>query len=177
MAPPRAFNYDLLRGLVLGHPNWSTFRYAAALTADNRRRDPHARQVQPATVDSVISRLKAIWEEEEGRRLPRRVPVYDIAPPAGALNSRNKNDTAMKYLRELAQEASGNVPDTVSEVRVRASALNWEKRMRRDRMVVDLTAAGVPITRPARTEEVNSLGGLVSLMAWKIPGWRQKAAV
>jgi len=172
MAPPRAFDYDLLKELVLANPDWSSHRYALKLTAANRRKDPGAPAVLVSTVDSVLSRYRQIWEAEEDTQIPRRVQYRAIAPPPGALSGRHKMDTPMVYLREADREAHGDNPDTEASIRLRRSALKWADGMRRDKMVVDLTATGVPVVRLARDEEIDSRGQVISLAAWMIPGWR-----
>lgn len=178
MPPARAFDHDLLKQLFMEHPVWPSFRFAEALTADNRRKDPASPVVKVATVDSAISRLRQTWEDEEGVTLSKRVQVYEeIAPPPGALASEHKLHTLMRYLRHVARDARGEQPEAESEQRTRSQALKWADRSRNRRVLVDLTPDGEPFERAARPDELDSQGNLISLAAWKIPGWRQAARV
>jgi hypothetical protein len=168
----------LLKRLFIENPAWPSFRFAEELTADNRRKNPAAPVVKVATVDSAISRLRQTWEDEEGVHLDKRVQMYEeIAPPPGTLDSAHKSHTLMRYLRHVAREARGEQPEAESEQATRRQALRWAERSRRRKVLVDLTPDGEPIERAARPDELDSQGNLISLAAWKIPGWRQPARV
>lgn len=178
MPPARAFDHDLLKRLFIEHPTWPSFRFAEALTADNRRKNPAAGFVKVATVDSAISRLRPVWEDEEGVTLGKRNLVYEeIAPPPDTLSADCKLYTQMRYLRHVAAEARGIYPDAESERLTRRQALRWAERCHERRILVDLTPDGEPFERLARPDELDSNGSLISLAAWKIPGWRRKARV
>jgi len=178
MPPARAFDHNLLKQLFIDHPDWSTYQFQRELTADNRRKDPSAADVKAVTVDATISRNRSAWEEEAGKALPKRLEFYDeIAPPPGTLASEHKMHTAMRYLRHVAREARGEQPDAETERLTRRQALAWAARMHNEKTIVDLTPEGEPFTRFARPDELNGHGELISLMAWKVPGWRQTSRV
>ena len=81
MAPPRTFDYDLLKRLVQEHPEWPYSRYAEELTVDARRKDPFAARVKPDSLRRVVSQYRAQWEEE-GVKIPTRGIVNaDLLPP------------------------------------------------------------------------------------------------
>ena len=68
MAPPRTFDFDVLKRLLKDHPEWTYTQLADALTDDNRTAstdDPrHNLIVVPHIVAATISRLRAQWEAE-----------------------------------------------------------------------------------------------------------------
>lgn len=165
MPARRAFDWDLLRQLVTDDPGLSDYQLAQALTEDNRKRGmPPASK---STVRTVLDRKREEW----GIAL-RTNKLAEVLPPEGSLDPASNGATQMAYLRDLANAKAGIEPSTQPMAEVRSAALGWAQRLRQGRQVVDLTSAGVPITREATASELNSRGELISLMAWRVPGWR-----
>lgn len=162
MTRPRAFDHELLRQLVTEHPHWSDERYAEVLGTNAN------------TVSSVIHRKRDTWRRQ-GAPVPDRLVTYqDFMPPAGAVAVEHKNDTIMRYLRELGKEARGDRPATgeVSKYRLRLSAVNWRDRLLSAGQIADLDTHGVPIERYATRQERNDDGTPKAVAAWLLPGWR-----
>ncbi|TVZ01220.1 hypothetical protein EAS64_33620 [Trebonia kvetii] len=166
MAPPRSFDWDLLKRLAIEHPDWGIFQYGKALDNDNAE---HGRPpVNLSSVKTVLSRKGPEWGYA-----PKAVVRYDeMAPPPGTLATEHKMHTLMRYLRDLAAADRGHEPDTASGRMLRQTSLTWREEMIADRRIVDLTADGQPIVREARSEELSAEGEPLSLMAWMIHGWR-----
>jgi hypothetical protein len=171
---PRPFDYDMLKKLVFEHPRWSSYQYAQELTEHKRRKDPAAPAVNLHTVDMVIHRYRAEWEEEEGVKIPPRVVTHyqGYTPPRGTVHPDYRMHTAVKYLRCLGARDSGHMPDDDDEEgwRVMRIAESWEQRMMRACHVVDLDAEGKPFERPARPSELVN-GQPIAVAAWAIHGW------
>lgn len=171
MAYPRACDYDLLKQLVVDHPDWSYPEYKRVLDADNAE---HGRKpIGINRISDIISRSREEWEAESGRRIPVRIVTRHVSsPPEGTVHPDHKNDSVLRYLRELDARDLGIEPTGDTSVILREQAIRWARRMREDLTIVDLTSGGAPITRDARTEEVNGKGELIALAAWLVPGWR-----
>jgi hypothetical protein len=173
MARPRAFDHDDLKNLVFEHPTWSDQQLAAALTLANHRRGGSLAPVKATTVGSVLSRKKDTWQARAGHVLPARtVLLSDYLPPAGTLATEHKNDTPIRYLREIAKEARGQVPREDWQVKLRRNALNWHEGTIGAGQLVDLDPRGVPFTRFATAGERNADGTSKAIAAWLLPGWR-----
>lgn len=169
VAAQRAFDYDLLRKLITGDPSLTDQQLADALTADNRRRDPNAPEVQKNTVRSVLAKHRKVWA------VPLRHPAYEeIRPPEGAMKAGPEGgmSTPYRYVRDLCAAKAGVEPHSPQMIELRSQSTAWLERMRLERKVLDLTGEGAVIERPARAEELNSRGEVISVMAWLIPGWR-----
>jgi hypothetical protein len=163
----RAFDWDLLRKLVTNGPTLSDYELAQKLTEDNEANNRDLPPVNKSTVRTVLERNRETWA------VPLRNPSWDeVRPPAGTLAPEHDMDTPIRYLRDLAAEKAGVVPSVPQAAELRSSALGWAQRMRQGRTVVDLDTKGTPVVREARAEELNSKGELISLMAWRVPGWR-----
>jgi hypothetical protein len=172
MAPPRTFDYDLLKRLVREHPEWPYADYASLLTEDVRRDDPHAPRVKPDSVRRVVSQYRDEWEDE-GVRVPARgVIMADLLPPLGSVAPSQRMATPLRYLREISKQRRGEAPVTDSEAIQRRQALAWEARMRDNREIVDLTSHGIVEVRPAGADELDAEGQLRELAAWALPGWQ-----
>ena len=166
--PRRAFDHDLLRRFMQANPQATDYELARALTEDNRRSDPAAPEVNPASVRNVLRNKRAVWG------VPPRQPHHEGRVPRGMLNPAHSMDQPMRYWRDLQSRDEGHVPETMTAVKLRGCSTVWEARMREERMVLDVDAGGVPIVREARTEELGPDGYPLSLAAWLIPGWRGK---
>jgi hypothetical protein len=175
MAPPRTFDYDLLKRLLRDHPEKPYADYADVLTVDARRKDPHAPRVKPDAVRRVVSQYRDDWKDE-GLVLPARgVVMADLAPPLGTVAPNQRMTTPLRYLREISKERRGEAPVTENEAIVRRQAIRWEARMMENREIVDIIATGTVEVRPARADELDKDGNLLELAAWALPGWEPPA--
>jgi hypothetical protein len=172
MPAQRAFDHDLLRRLVTENPELSDYDLKKILDADNVR---HGRtEVNIDTIRSLLSKRRKDWG------IPVRRPTYDeIRPPRWAAfkqDGTGSESTPYRYLRDQAAVARGTHrrPEGVSVkmAELRRQSTDWLAWMRRERLVVDLTREGEVIERPAVAGELTPDGGLVSVMAWRVPGWR-----
>jgi hypothetical protein len=172
MAPPRTFDYDLLKRLIREHPEWGYAQYADVLTKDVRQKDPRAPQVLPDAARRVVSQYRDQWEDR-GMKIPSRGVVHaDLLPPLGSVAPNQRMSTQLRYLREISKERRGEAPVTDYESTVRHSALRWEARMKENREIVDVTDQGIVIVRPAEPGELDERGNLAEVAAWAIPGWQ-----
>jgi hypothetical protein len=163
MGRERAFDHDLLKRLVLAHPDWTDERYAEILTEHNRATNPSAPAVRVNTVGSVLYRNRAAWG------VPNRWVTYtELLPPAGVLSPKHKNCTILRYLRALAADARGEKPDTESGRRLLASALRWRRDIETAGMIVDIDITGKPIVRHPVKSELNGHGKPRALVAWML---------
>lgn len=170
MAPPRTFDYDLLKRLIREHPDWTQVRYADILTADVRKRTPGAPRVLPDSVRRVVSQYRDQWQDE-GIQVPQRGTLNtDLLPPTGSIAPSQRMTTPLRYLREISKQRRGEEPYTHTEAMMRRQALRWEARNRANREIVDVTDHGTVIVRPARADELDDQGNLIELAAWAIPG-------
>lgn len=171
MAPPRTFDYDLLKRLVREHPESPYSKYADVLTADVRQLDPHAPRVLPDSVRRVVSQYRAQWEDE-GVQIPVRGVMHaDLAPPLGMIAPNQRMATPLRYLREISKERKGESPVTGHERIIRRQAIRWAARQRDNREIVDVTEHGIVEVRPAGADELDEDGKLIELAAWALPGW------
>lgn len=164
MPAPRLINYELLQRLMREHPDWSMGEYADALTEHMRQEDPAARRIMPSSVAAAISRFRDTWEEEghfvrQRKAGQRRLPWVNI-PEAHWM------DTPLRRLRVLDRLARG---EKVGDPKALRWALMFERRLRERSQVVDLTPQGRPVIRPARADEIDGTGALLSLYA-RYPG-------
>jgi hypothetical protein len=170
MAPPRTFDYDLLKRLVRDHPEWPYADYAEKLTNDARTRNPRAPVVLPDSVRRVVSQYRAQWQDE-GVAVPvRGVINTDLLPPTGSVAANQRMSTALRYLREVSKQRRGEEPVTPTEAVIRRQALRWAIRLQENREIVDITEHGFVEVRPARADELDGKGNLLELAAWAIPG-------
>lgn len=170
MAPPRTFDYDLLKRLVRDHPEWPYADYAEELTRDVRTRDPRAPVILPDSIRRVVSQHRAQWLDE-GVPVPVRGVIHaDLMPPLGSVAPNQRMSTPLRYLREISKQRRGEQPVTDSERIIRRQALRWEARNRENREIVDITEHGFVEVRPARADELDEQGNLLELAAWAIPG-------
>lgn len=171
MAPPRTFDYDLLKRLIREHPDWSYSQYADRLTDDARARDPGAPRVLPDSARRVVSQYRGQWEEQ-GVRVPSRGVVHaDLLPPLGSVAPSQRMSTPLRYLREISKERRNEEPFTDAEAVMRRQALRWEMRLRANREIVDLGEHGRVLVRPAKPGELDGKGNLIDVAAWALPGW------
>lgn len=170
MAPPRTFDYELLKKLVREHPEMPYDGYADVLTKDARKADPRAPRVLPGSVRRVISLYRDQWQEE-GVPIPLRGVVHaDLMPPTGSLAPSQRMATPVRYLREVSKARRGESPVTEHEAVSRRQALRWAARLQENREIVDISENGYVLVRPARADELDSKGNLIELAAWAIPG-------
>jgi hypothetical protein len=163
MAPPRTFDYGLLKRLLRECPEWPYSRYADELTADARTRDPGSPRVKPDAIRRVVSQ----YRDEYG----------ELLPPLTAVAENHWMATPLRYLREIAKERRGQAPLTDNEHRVRGQALRWEGRLREAKELVDIADGGQVVVRPARADELDSQGELLEIVAWVLPGQEIAAGV
>lgn len=171
MAPPRTFDYDLLKRLVRDHPGWPHDRYADVLTKDVRRSNPSAPRVLPHSISRVISLYRDKWQEEGVTLTQRGVVFGRLVPPLGAVAPSQRMATPLRYLREIAKQRQGLKPVTDNERVLRRQALRWEERMRENREIADISPNGIVVTRPAGAGELDDEGELIELAAWALPGY------
>lgn len=170
MAPPRTFDYDLLKRLVREHPQWPYASYADILTTEARKADPRAPRVLPGSVRRVVSQYRDRWEDE-GVTVPDRGTVFsDLLPPTGSIAPNQRMTTPLRYLREISKQRRGEEPYTPPEATMRRQALKWAERLRENREIVDFTDNGMVTVRPAKPDELDDEGNLLELAAWAIPG-------
>lgn len=171
MAPPRTFDYDLLKRLLRESPEWPYSRYADVLTEDARTRDPLAPRVKPDAIRRVVSQYRDEWEKDDGIRFPARGLVYgELLPPLTAVAENHWMATPLRYLREIAKERRGQAALTDNEKTVRGQALRWEGRLRESKEIVDIAEGGQVVVRPARADELDEQGDLLEIVAWVLPG-------
>jgi len=174
MAPPRTFDYDLLKQLIRQHPEWGYAQYADVLTAEARKDDPRAPRVLPDSTRRVVSQYRDQWEEE-GMKIPvRGVILDDLLPPLATVAPNQRMATELRYLREISKERCGEAAVTDNEAVMRHRAIRWEARMRENREIADVTELGSVIVRPARADELNEDGSLREVAAWALPGWKHR---
>ena len=164
MAPPRTFDYDLLKELVKQHPDWSYHQYAQVLTRDMRNTtgDRNYPPVMPNSVAAAISRYKDRWAEDGLIITDQRVPVYrELIPERWRVTPSDRMATELRHLRTIARLRRGDGA-TGKEAR---QALQFERRLRANREVVDVTPRGRVVVRPAMPWELDSTGDLVDIVA------------
>lgn len=172
MGRPRAFDYELLKQLVFDHPDWSDRDFARELTLRQRQDNPKAAEVKVGTVSSTLSRQRDTWEKNAGREIPSRlVPLADFMPPHNTIHAEHRNDTDIRYLREVAKHARGDRPAEDWKVQFRNQALNWMDGLKASGQLLDLDPKGVPFRRFATAGERNEDGSSKAVAAWLLPGW------
>jgi hypothetical protein len=169
MAPPRTFDYDLLKRLVRDHPEQSYARYAEILTDDARQQDPYAPPVLPDSIRRVVSQYRDRWEDE-GVKVPDRKLGADIRVPLAGVSENYWMATPVRYLREIWNERNGRPALSDGTAKIRRAALRWEGRLRETREIVDITSLGEVIVRPAVPDELDEDGNLAEISAWAVPG-------
>jgi hypothetical protein len=160
MPASRTFSYEYLKRLVQEHPDWSHHEYANALTDEvrTRLRDPGYPRIKPNTVAAALSRYRDAWLEQ-GAKIPvRRIGLGRMIPWVG-IPEGYRMDTKLRRLRTLAQLEAGQAV----EPRAARLAEQFARSLRERREVVDLTPTGRPIQRPARADEIDGTGELLSL--------------
>jgi hypothetical protein len=169
MAPPRSFDYELLKQLVREHPDWSYHQYAQVLTLDMRNKtgDPHYPAVLPNAVAAAISRYKPRWADDGLVIEDQRMPVYrELIPERWHIPEIHRMHTHLRKLRTLARLRRGL---GASEKESR-QALQFEKTLRLRKEVVDITPRGEPVLRPAAPWELDETGELIEIVARPDPG-------
>lgn len=164
MAPPRTFDYDLLKKLVRDHPDWSYHEYARVLTEDTRdkTRDPNFPAIMPNTIAAAISRNRDRWRDEGIDVEDNRVPIYtELIPSSWHVAPAHRMDVPLRKLRALAAIRRG----LHVEPRERRQALQFERYLNETKQVVDLSARGIPQVRPAEDWELNPDGSLIEVVA------------
>lgn len=164
MAPRRTFDYDLLKELIKQHPDWSYHQYGQVLTRDMRNRtgDPHYPAVMPNAVAAAISRYKDRWAQDGLFITDQRVPVYkELIPERWRVTETDRMATELRHLRTIARLRRGDGA-TGKEAR---QALQFERRLRDRREVVDVTPRGRVVVRPAMPWELDSTGNLIEIVA------------
>jgi hypothetical protein len=156
MAPPRTFDYELLKRLLREHPDWSMYEYAKALSEDNWTRDPHAPAVGHNAVATAISKNRWPWEAEGIPVGDKRVPVYDeLIPPDWKLAEGQRMHIHLRKLRTLARIRRGE--KVGSDPKGERQALQFEREMRESGQVVDVSSRGVPYLRSAEPWESDDI--------------------
>lgn len=164
MAPPRTFDYDLLKHLVQDHPDWSYHEYARELTQNMRDTtgDPAYPAVMPNSVAAAISRNRDRWLDEGIEIADQRVPVYnELIPARWHVSESHKMDTHLRKLRTLARLRRG----LGAQPREARQALQFERTLRERKEVVDVTPQGRPVVRPAAPWELTPDGELIDVVA------------
>jgi hypothetical protein len=152
MAPPRTFDYELLKRLLREHPDWSMYQYAKALSEDNWTRDPRAPAVSHNAVATAISKNRWPWGYEGVPVNDRRVPVYDELIPREWKPAEGKRmHVHLRKLRTLARLRRGQEAGT--DPKGERQALQFEKKLKDTRQVVDMSSRGVPYLRGAEAWE------------------------
>lgn len=173
MAPPRTFDYDLLKQLVRDHPDWSYHQYAQTLTLDMRNKlgDPHYPAIMPNSVAAAISRHRDRWIEDGLKIQDERVPVYsELIPTRWHIPEIYRMDVHLRKLRTLARLRRG-LGANPKEAR---QALQFEQTLRARKQVVDITPQGRPVLRPAAPWELDETGELIDVVAMPEPKDRAK---
>jgi len=168
MAPQRTFDYDLLKQLVKEHPDWSYHEYAKVLTLDMRNKtgDPGYPAVMTNAVAATISRYKDRWTEEGVDIRDQRMPVYnELIPERWRVSETHRMDTKLRKLRTIARLRRG-LGATDKDAR---QALQFERALRENKEVVDVTPQGRPVVRPAAPWELDSTGELIEIVAQPEP--------
>ena len=164
MAPPRTFDYELLKQLVREHPDWSYHEYARVLTRDMRDKtgDPKYPAVMPNAIAAAISRNRDRWVDEGLMVEDQRLPIYtELIPARWRIPEAYRMDTHLRKLRTLARLRRGLGADP----RAARQALQFERTLRERKEVVDITAQGRPVTRPAAPWELDDRGELIEIVA------------
>lgn len=160
MPAKRLINYEYLLRLMREHPGWTMNEYADALTEDARREDPTLARISPGSVAAAISRYRDTWEEDgqfvRPKKAGQRLLPWVNIPEAHWM------DTPLRRLRVLDRLARG---EQVGDPKAVRWALKFERTLRDRGQVVDLTPQGRPVIRPARADEVDGTGELLTLYA------------
>jgi hypothetical protein len=176
MAPPRTFDYDLLKQLYKEHPDWSYHQYAQTLTLDMRNKlgDPHYPAIMPNSVAAAISRNRDRWADEGIIIQDKAVPVYrELIPERWHIPEIHRMDTHLRKLRTLARLRRG-LGASSKEAR---QALQFERTLRERKEVVDITPQGRPVVRPAAPWELDETGELIEVVAQPEPKERVRRLV
>jgi hypothetical protein len=175
MSAPRTFDYEYLKTYVRDHPGLSHGEYAAAVTAHERevRNDPGYGPILQNTITAALGRMRPAWEEQ-GIRVPRSKDSRRKIPWTG-LTQEQLMSTPLRKLKILADLKAGGYG---SGDRQKVSlALRYENRLNERKLVVDLKPSGIVYDRPARPDELDGTGELLSYYA-RYPGltsaeWRR----
>lgn len=173
MARRRAFDHELLRRLMVEHPDWSDERYRQILEDDNRRRGEGTVPLKLGTVQSEMSRSRLMLKSR-GVTVPWRGATYTFyMPPPHTVPDEYQNATEFRYLRHLEAHENGVMPTTESGRKMRSQAINWANQtMNVEKCLIDLTGDGQPIKRHPVAGERDSTGRPVVIAAWMLPRWR-----
>lgn len=167
MSAPRSFDYGYLEQLVREHGDWSHHEYAVAVTAHERevRNDPGYGPILQNTITAVLSRYRDTWLERGvvapfSRDAKRKIPWT-------GLTQEQMMSTTLRKLKVLADLDAGGAGS--SDPRRVKLALQYERKLRDRKLVVDLTPTGAIYERPARPDELDGEGELLSYYA-RYPG-------
>lgn len=170
----RLFDYGLLQQDIREYPDSAWRERAARITELERKRrgDPSYPAIRPSTLASIWSRYRDIWTEEGA------VPVEQNRHRRGGIRTQPWDnlpkqywtDTYVRLIRWLTRIAIGD--DRMPLVN-RKTALNFARKLRDCRKVVDLQPSGRPYTRKARPDELDSTGQVIWFCA-RYPGLVQK---
>jgi hypothetical protein len=159
MAPPRSFDYELLKQLVREHPDWTMHQYATELTAHN----PAGQEpVRRDAVTAAIGRNRDRWKlDGVDAGWDRRQPVYGELIPWSPMKEQFKMHVYLRKLRTIARMRRGLTVDSPRETR---QALQFEKMLRETKQVVTLGPRGRPVLVQAREDELDPDGQLIELV-------------
>ncbi len=176
MPASRKMDYYVLRSLVEQHPDWSHYQYAQALTEDNRRRraadlrnelyteqeierqlrlEAEKLTVDRLAVGAAIRRKQDVWRAE-GADIEERLPVRYSNLIPWKIPARYRGHWILQKMRLIGRMRAG----LTLEDRDRATAVNFEQELIRNRQVVDVTRTGRPVVRPAGDWELDETGNL-----------------
>lgn len=170
----RLFEYEYLQQLIRENPEASWRELAARVTEHERERrgDPGYPMVKPSTLASVWSRYRDQWADEGSvpverdryRRGGGRTQPWDNLP------KQYWTDTYVRRVRMITRIAGGEERLPLVDVK---TALNFARKLRDERKVVDLRPTGEPYERAARPDELDSTGAIIWITA-RYPGLARK---
>jgi hypothetical protein len=159
VAPTYTYDIELLKQLIGQYPDWTYPQYAAALTADMRRKLGDSYHEIPAnTVALAIQRLRF----RAGMSIPERPPSgrCDLVP--WPLAPEYRMHAYIRKLRLIDRLRKGGDWPRANEAE---QARNLEMYLFDSRQLVDLGRSGEPIIRAAYPAELNDDGTLKEIVA------------
>jgi hypothetical protein len=176
MAPPRTFDYELLKRLLREHPDWPMYLLAKTLSEDNWTRNPHAQPVRENAVATAISKHRFEWQFEGVPVGDRRNPIYDdLIPPTWKVAEGQRMHIHLRKLRTLGRLRRGT--DVGSDPKGERQALQFEGKLRETSQVVDISPKGVPYLRSAEPWELDEDGNLLDVVGRAKPAdWPARKA-
>lgn len=178
MAPPRTFDFDVLKQLLKDHPDWTYTQLAEELTRDNRSTGPgdprHNLVVVPHIVAATVSRLRPKWEAEgipmPTKRRSSELVATLVRNTGVTIPDALQDQIELRRLRQLDRiKARLPVGGHDGEAgRARA----FEQELRRERLVLDLHPDGTVFRRAAAPWEIDDHNQLISIVAaYRPPGY------